>query len=92
MAASHPIMTRVSAQTKAKLRAIAKQSERSEAYLARAAIEQFVEVNDWQIQLVEQRMAEYQAGADVVPNSEVKRWLDAKLAGKKAPMPRGRRP
>lgn len=90
MPASHSIMTRVTPAVKAKLRAIAKSSARSEAYLAREAIEQYVEVNDWQVDLIKRRLAEFKADGKVVPHDDVVRWLDAKAAGKKAPKPRGR--
>ncbi|MSO97044.1 MAG: hypothetical protein EXR11_02330 [Rhodospirillaceae bacterium] len=78
MPASHPVMTRVSSQTKAKLRAIAKTAARSEAYLAREAIEQYVETNDWQVALIERRLAEYEAGGPTIPHEEIVRRIKAK--------------
>ena len=90
MASTVPVMTRVPSAVKKKLRAIAKSTERSEAFLAREAIEQFVAVNDWQIALIESRLADAVAGGETVPHDKVERWLDSKGKGKKLPMPRGR--
>ena len=90
MTASVPVMTRVTAEVKKKLRAIAKTTERSEAFLARQAIEQFVDVNDWQTALIESRLAEARAGGETVPHDKVVRWLDAKAKGMKPPVPRTR--
>ncbi|MSO72975.1 MAG: hypothetical protein EXQ84_05130 [Rhodospirillaceae bacterium] len=90
MAGSVPVMTRVTPEVKKRLRAIAKSSERSEAFLAREAIEQFVERNDWQIAVIEGRLADMNSGGETVPHDKVERWLDAKAAGKKLPIPKGR--
>ena len=91
MTASVPVMTRVTAEVKKKLKAIAKNTERSEAFLARQAIEQFVDVNDWQIALIESRLSEARVGGATVPHHKVVRWLDAKAKGATLPVPRGRR-
>jgi predicted transcriptional regulator len=86
-----PVMTRVSPEVKRKLRAIAKQTERSESYLAREAIEHYVAVNDWQAELIASRLAEAQSGGEKVSHETAMRWLDARAAGKKVAVPRGRR-
>lgn len=88
MPASVPVMTRVKPEVKRKLRAIAKQTERSEAFLARQAIEQFVAVNDWQTALIQERLAQLKSGAPTVDHEDVERWLDARAAGKNPPRPR----
>ena len=90
MPSAVPVMTRVTPDVKKKLRAIAKSVDRSEAFLAREAIEQFVEVNDWQITLISSRLAEAKAGGETVPHDKVGRWLDSKGTSKKLPMPRSR--
>jgi predicted transcriptional regulator len=91
MVSTIPVMTRVTPEVKKKLRAIARSSKRSEAFLAREAIEQFVEVNDWQVELIKGRLAEARAGAEVLSHEEVGRWLDARAAGKNPRVPRGSR-
>ncbi|MDX2225440.1 MAG: hypothetical protein SFV21_21990, partial [Rhodospirillaceae bacterium] len=91
MPASVPVMTRVKPEVKRKLRAIAKQTERSEAFLARQAIEQFVAVNDWQTALIQERLEQLKSGAPTVDHETAMRWLDARAAAKKVPVPRGRR-
>jgi predicted DNA-binding protein len=68
-------MARVSPEVKEKLRAIAKNTKRSEGFLAREAIEHFVDTNDWQIALIE--------------GAEVARWLDGKGSEDESPVSGG---
>lgn len=91
MVSTVPVMARVSPEVKEKLRAIARSTQRSEAFLAREAIEHFVSMNDWQIALIEDRLAEAHAGGETVSHDEVAAWLDAKGTDIERPVPRGRR-
>jgi predicted transcriptional regulator len=87
MAKTVPVVARVAPEVKERLRAIARIVRRSEALLAREAIEQFVEANDWQIRLIEGRLAEARTGGETVSHDEVERWLDAKGAAQELPNP-----
>ena len=69
------VTTRVKPETKAKLRAIAESTKRSEAYLANEAIEAFVEINDWQVREIEVALAEAKAGAPGVTHERVAEYL-----------------
>jgi predicted transcriptional regulator len=91
MASTVPVMARVSPEVKEKLRAIAKSTKRSEGFLAREAIEHFVNMNDWQIALIEDRLAEVRAGGETISHDEVAAWLDAKGTAAERPMPGRRR-
>jgi predicted transcriptional regulator len=90
MANTVPVMARVAPETKEKLRALAESTRRSEAFLAREAIEHFIEANEWQIALIAGRLAEARAGGETVPHDEVARWLDSKGTPGELPKP-GRR-
>jgi len=90
MATTVSVNARVTPEVKAKLHAIATAAQSSEESLIREAIEQFVDLRDWQATLIEQRLAESRAGGDTVEHEEVEQWLDSKAAGRQLPMP-GRR-
>lgn len=87
MANTIPVMARVTPEVKEKLRAIAQNTKRSEAFLAREAIEQFVELNEWQVGLIATRLAEARAGGETVTHDEVVRWLDSKGTQEELPRP-----
>jgi predicted transcriptional regulator len=87
-----PVMTRVAPETKEKLRALARSTKRSEGYLANEAIESYVAANEWQVSLIERRLAAAKAGEPTVPHDEVERWLAAKGTGRALPMPKGDNP
>jgi predicted transcriptional regulator len=89
MTSTIPVMARVSPEVKEKLRAIAKNTKRSEGFLAREAIEHFVDTNDWQIALIEGRLAEAKTGGETVPHAEVARWLDGKGSEDESPVSGG---
>jgi predicted transcriptional regulator len=77
-------MTRIEPKTKVKLRALAKDTNRSEAYLVSEAIENYVAENDWQVALIRERLAEAEAGGKTISHKEVMRRLEdqaRKLAG-----------
>jgi predicted transcriptional regulator len=76
-------MTRIAPKTKEKLRAIARDTNRSEAFLVNEAIENYVAVNEWQIAVIRERLAEAKAGAKTVPHGEVMRQLTERI-GKRA--------
>jgi predicted transcriptional regulator len=68
-----PVMTRIAPKTKEKLRAIARDTNRSEAFLVNEAIENYVAVNEWQVAVIRERLAEAEAGAETIPHSEILR-------------------
>ncbi len=86
-----PVITRVAPALKKKLQALAKTTKRSEAFLAREAIETFVEHNAWQVATIRRRLDETLAGQPSVPHEEVVRWLDSKWTERPLPMPKPRR-
>ncbi len=84
------VTTRVPPTLKRKLESLARSTSRTEAYLAREAIAAYVELNEWQVAQIEERLAEVRAGAPMVAHEDVKLWLDAKRAGRRRRTPRPR--
>jgi len=82
------VTTRVSRETKARLSTLAKDTRRSESFLAAAAIESYIDLNAWQVGLVKRRLAEVEAGAPTIPHEDVERWLDSLGTGRELPMPK----
>lgn len=91
MTKSVAVITRVSPELKAKIEALAQQTKRSEAFIAREALASFVDANAWQVATIAKRQAELQAGGETVPHEEVERWIDSKGTDKERPMPGRRR-
>jgi len=77
MARTDPVMTRIAPKTKQKLQAIAKDTNRSEAYLVNEAIENYVAVNEWQVALIRDRLSEAEAGGETIPHEDVLRQFAA---------------
>ena len=86
-----PVMTRVSAETKRKLQALARSTNRSESYLAQAALAEYISVNEWQVDLIASRLAEAKHGGAVVPHAEVAAWVATGGKARKRPQRRARR-
>ncbi len=68
-------MTRVSPELKKKLKVLAKQTDRSESYLAAQAIAAYVEVNAWQVEQIKKGVEEGRSGAPGVPHEKVEAWV-----------------
>jgi predicted transcriptional regulator len=49
-------------------------------------------LEQWQIDLIKRRLAEYRGGAETVPHEEVAVWLDSKGTEHELPMPGSRSP
>jgi len=75
MAKSVPVMTRVDPGTKEKLRALAKSTRRSEAFLAKEAIEAYVAINEWQVHEISLALDEVKRGVPGVSHERVAEWL-----------------
>jgi predicted transcriptional regulator len=86
MAKTVLVTARVEPAMKKKLQAIAESTQRSESFLAKEAIEAYVEMNEWQVALIKERLEAAKAGAPSVPFEEVKAWLES--LGTKKPLPR----
>lgn len=58
-----------------KLEGLAKSTKRSKSYLAAEAITSYVEANAWQVALIEQRVAELEAGSKTFSHDDVAKWV-----------------
>lgn len=81
-------MTRVRPAVKAKLRALAESTQRSESFLAKEAIEAYMEVNDWPVALIKERLEESKSGAPGIPSEKVRAWVRSWGAKRELPKPR----
>ena len=81
MATTVSVNARVTPEVKAKLHALATAAQSSEESLIREAIEQFVDLRDWQATLIDQCLAQSRAGGETVEYEEIRRRLDSKWTG-----------
>jgi RHH-type rel operon transcriptional repressor/antitoxin RelB len=75
MARTQPVMTRVSSTLKKKLKGLAKQTDRSESYLAAEAIAAYVDVNAWQVEQIKKGLDEARSGVPGVLHEDVEAWV-----------------
>ena len=71
---STSITARIDASAKKRLDSLAKSTRRSRAYLAGAAIEEFLAVNEWQVAGVKAALLQADTG-EVVAHDEVMAWI-----------------
>ena len=71
---SDTLSIRLDAGTKQRLDALSKRSRRSKSFLAAEAIAAYVESEEWQIEEIQQGVAELDAGRGV-SHDKVVRWL-----------------
>lgn len=77
---------RIDAETKERLDALSKRSNRSKSFLAAEAIGAYIESEEWQLGEIQAGLAELDAG-QVVSHDKVSKWLNSwgKPDEKKAP-------
>lgn len=71
---SETLSIRIGLQTKQRLDALAKRSRRSKSFLAAAAIEAYVESEDWQLGEIQAGISELDAG-QAISHDKVSKWL-----------------
>ncbi|MDH3473763.1 MAG: CopG family ribbon-helix-helix protein [Rhodospirillales bacterium] len=81
------ISVRLSKATKDRLARLAESTKRSQAFLAAEAIEEFVEINEWQVAHIEQAIAEADAGGPFVAHEDVTAWVEALGSENELPPP-----
>ncbi|MEQ1843681.1 MAG: CopG family ribbon-helix-helix protein [Verrucomicrobiales bacterium] len=90
MSESTTITIRVDQSIKDRLDAIATISRRSRSFLAAEAIEEYLSVQEWQINGIRKAMASADRG-DVVPHEEVIAWAKSLASARPLAKPRPRR-
>ncbi|MGO9016194.1 MAG: CopG family ribbon-helix-helix protein [Dissulfurispiraceae bacterium] len=74
---STTLTIRVDSQTKDRLDKLAKATDRSKSYLVANAIQDFLSINEWQIQETLKTIHRAdQPGAELVDHEKVASWLD----------------
>ena len=86
-----PVMTRVKPEVKEALAAMARDTNRSESFIAAEAITAFVKANAWQVDLIRRRLAEAdQPDTPFVPHDEVEAWFMSLGTDNPLPKPKGK--
>ena len=80
---------RVEPEVKKRLEKLAKSTGRSRSFLAAEALDQYLDVNEWQVAGVKRAMASLDRG-EGVSHEEVKDWVDS--WGRKRERPAPKRP
>jgi predicted transcriptional regulator len=78
---------RVDAAAKKRLEKLAKSTGRSRSFLAAEAINEYLQVNEWQVAGIKRAMESLDRGAGV-PNDEVKDWIQSWGNGNERPIPK----
>jgi RHH-type rel operon transcriptional repressor/antitoxin RelB len=68
------VSVRLARSTKARLQQLAKSTGRSRAFLAAEAIEEYLEINEWQVAGILGAMASLDRGKGI-PHQRVKEWV-----------------
>ena len=87
---STTVTIRVDSALKKRLAKLAKSTERSSSFLAAQAIEEYLDVNEWQVAGIKKALAAVERG-DVVPHEEVKRWVASWGTDRELPRPKPRK-
>jgi RHH-type transcriptional regulator, rel operon repressor / antitoxin RelB len=78
---------RVDATLKRRLEKLAKITGRTRSFLASEAINQFLDVNDWQVAGVKQAIASFDRG-EGVPHERVEQWVASWGTRREQPVPK----
>ncbi len=86
---STTVTVRVDTALKRRLDKLARSTARSSSFLAAQAIEEYLDVNEWQIAGIKKALASVDRG-DVIPHEDVKRWVESWGTAQELPRPRPR--
>jgi predicted transcriptional regulator len=73
---SSTFTVRVDSAAKKRLEELAKNTGRSRSFLAAEAINEYLDINEWQVAGIKQAMASLDRG-DGVPHQRVKEWVES---------------
>ena len=88
--ASTTFSVRVDTTAKKRLEKLAKSIGRSRSFLAAEAINEYLDVNEWQVAGIKKAIASLDRG-EGVSHAEVKAWAESLSAGKKQKAPKSSR-
>jgi RHH-type rel operon transcriptional repressor/antitoxin RelB len=78
---------RVESEVKKRLEKLAKSTGRSRSFLAAEALNEYLDVNEWQVAGVKRAMASLDRG-DGVPHQDVKDWVNSWGRKRERPVPK----
>jgi RHH-type rel operon transcriptional repressor/antitoxin RelB len=78
---------RVDAAAKKRLERLAKNTGRSRSFLAAEAINEYLDVNEWQVAGIKQAIASLDRG-EGVPHEQVKDWITSWGSNRERPIPK----
>ena len=84
---STTLSVRVDQRAKKRLEKLAKRTGRSRSYLAAEAINEYLDINEWQVAGIKQAIASLDRGAGV-PHERVKDWVTSWGSADERPMPK----
>lgn len=89
--ASTTFTVRVEPEVKKRLERLAKSTGRSRSYLAAEALNEYLDVNEWQVAGIKRAAASLDRG-EGVPHGEVKNWVNSWGRKCERPAPKRRAP
>lgn len=78
---------RVHAGAKKRLERLAKNTGRSRSFLAAEAINEYLDVNEWQVTGIKQAIVSLDRG-EGIPHKQVKDWITSWGSGRERPIPK----
>jgi RHH-type rel operon transcriptional repressor/antitoxin RelB len=84
---STALTVRIDAAAKERLEKLAESTGRSRSFLAADAINQYLEVNEWQVAGIKQAIASLDRG-EATGHEQVKDWMASWGSGSERPIPR----
>ena len=84
---SSTFTVRVDSAAKKRLEKLAKSTGRSRSYLAAEAINEYLDVNEWQVAGIKSAIEAADRG-DLVPHDQVRAWVESWDGDHELPMPR----
>jgi RHH-type transcriptional regulator, rel operon repressor / antitoxin RelB len=78
---------RVDTAAKKRLEKLAKNTGRSRSFLAAEAINEYLDVNEWQVAGIKQAIASLDRG-EGIPHDDVKDWVTSWGSGNEKPLPK----
>jgi predicted transcriptional regulator len=78
---------RVNPVAKKRLERLAKDTGRSRSFLAAEAINEYLDLNEWQVSGIKQAIASLDRG-EGVPHQQVKDWIASWGSGREQPIPK----
>lgn len=87
--ASTTVTVRVEAAVKKRLEKLAKSTGRTRSFLAAEALNEYLDVNEWQVARIKRAIASLDRG-EGVPHEDVRRWVESWGSKRERPIPKRR--